>query len=42
MVTFENYLTFANGAGRNGFTSQQCDKVIHEFIEVNLAYIKFD
>ena len=34
--------TFANPTGRHGFTSQQCDKVIHAFIEANVAYMEPD
>ena len=35
-------VTFANPTGRHGFTSQQCDKVIHAFIEANVAYMEPD
>ena len=35
-------VTFANPTGRHGFTSKQCDKVIHAFIEANVAYMEPD
>ena len=35
-------ITFANPTGRHGFTSQQCDKVIHAFIEANVIYMEPD
>ena len=35
-------VTFANPTGRHSFTSQQCDKVKHAFIEPNMAYMEPD
>ena len=35
-------VTFANPTGHHGFTSQQFDKVMHAFIEANVAYMEPD
>ena len=35
-------ITFANPTGHNGFTSQQCNKVINTFTKASAAYMKGD
>ena len=35
-------ITFANPTGGHGFTPEQCDKIIHAFIEANVAYMDPD